>query len=229
MNFIAKWCDDICEVLRTDPRSLLGGRHYELAHIIKEECTQFLDPAVLAMYLLPLTSWSDGHSPVIVTGSRQPDLQSLAAFCLQRLSWSRETVQSELEAACAGMAMRTLLQLPGNANSEGLRRGLQVSSYCDDGPLPTYRISVPSRPLAMPLDPGPSPIVHMSPPGDDGSNDSFYEMEIPAVVLEYSWPDLAQVSARLSSQLPRVELKGKDVGDRSLSPEAGVRDSMNED
>ncbi|KAI5985966.1 hypothetical protein EDD15DRAFT_2373654 [Pisolithus albus] len=210
MNFIAKWHNDICEVLRTDPRSLLGGRHYELARIIKEECTQFPDPAVLVMYLLPLTSWSDGHSPVIVTGSRQPDLQSLAVFCLQCLSWSRETVQSELEAACAGMAMRTLLQLPGNANSEGL-------------------ISVPSRPLAMPLDPGPSPIVHMSPPGDDGSNDSFCEMEIPAVVLEYSWPDLAQVSAHLSSQLPQVELKGKDVGDRSLSPEAGVHDSMNKD
>ncbi|KAI6029097.1 PIN domain-like protein [Pisolithus microcarpus] len=240
MNFIAKWRDDICEVLRTDPRSLLGGRHYELARIIKEECTQFPDPAVLAMYLLPLTSWSDGHSPDIVTASRQPDLQSLAAFCLQHLSWSPEIVQSELEAACAGTAMRALLQLPGKANSEGLRHGLRVSGYSDDRPLPTYKISVLSRSLAVPLDVGPFPIVHMSPPGqgEDSGNDSFYEMEIPAVVLEYSWPDLVRGSARLSSQLPCMELKAEDVGDRSpesavntdiaRSPEAGVHDSMSE-
>ncbi|KIK15821.1 hypothetical protein PISMIDRAFT_50468, partial [Pisolithus microcarpus 441] len=111
MSFVAKWCEDICEVLRTDPQSLLGRKHYELARIIKEECTEFLDPAILAMYLLPLTSWSDRHFPVTVLTSRQPDLQSLAAFCLQHLSWSPDIVQSELVDACAGTTMRALLQV----------------------------------------------------------------------------------------------------------------------
>ncbi|KAI5988004.1 PIN domain-like protein, partial [Pisolithus albus] len=111
MSFVAKWREDICEVLRTDPRSLLGRKHYELARIIKEERTEFPDPAVLAMYLLPLTSWSDGNFPVPVTTSRRPDLQSLAAFCLQHLSWSPDIVRSELGDACAGTVLRALLQV----------------------------------------------------------------------------------------------------------------------
>ncbi|KAI6160977.1 PIN domain-like protein, partial [Pisolithus thermaeus] len=111
MNFVAKWHVSICKVLRTDPQSLLGGRHHELACIIKEECIEFPDPAILAMYLLPLTSWSDGRSPITATTSHQPNLQSVAAFCLQHLSWSLAAVQSELMDICAGTVMRTLLQV----------------------------------------------------------------------------------------------------------------------
>ncbi|KAI6159663.1 PIN domain-like protein, partial [Pisolithus thermaeus] len=111
MNFVAKWCIDVCKVLKTDPQSLLGGRHHKLAHIIEEEHIKFPDPAILAMYLLPLTSWLDGCSPITTTTSHQPDLQSVVAFCLQHLSWSLAAVQSKLMDVCAGTVMHTLLQV----------------------------------------------------------------------------------------------------------------------
>ncbi|KAI6039698.1 PIN domain-like protein, partial [Pisolithus marmoratus] len=111
MEFVAKWRDDICEVLRTDPQLLLGRRHRELARVIKEERVEFPDPAILAMYLLPLTSWSSGgHPPVSIVTSRQPDLMSLAAFCSQRLCWPPDIVHSKLMDAWAGTAIRALLQ-----------------------------------------------------------------------------------------------------------------------
>lgn len=207
MDFVAKWREDVCEVLRTDPRRLLEGRHHEIARIIEEEHTEFPDPAVLATYLLLLTSWTDGHSPVTTTTSRQPDLHSLAAICLQHLSWSPSIVQSELMDACTGTAMRALLQLPGNTDGQQLRHGLRVMSYSDDGSLPAYKISVPTRLLALPPDVDPSPDVHMSPPGEDGSCDPFYELEIPAVVLEHSRPDLVQGFSCLSPRSSCAELE----------------------
>ncbi|KAI6029268.1 PIN domain-like protein [Pisolithus microcarpus] len=233
MDFVAKWRDDVCEVLRTDPQRLLGGKHHEIARIIKEEHTEFPDPTVLAMYLLPLTSWSDGHSPVTTTTSRQPDLHSLATFCLQCLSWSPSIVQSELMDALTGTAMRALLQLPGNTDSGQLRHGLRVMSYSDDGLLPTYKISLPTQLLTLPLDVDPSPDVHMSPLGEDSNCDSFYELEIPAVVLEYSRPDLVQDFSHLSSQSSCVGFEDEDAGGQSsdtvvnaaaLSPAARVID-----
>ncbi|KAI6149143.1 PIN domain-like protein [Pisolithus tinctorius] len=112
MEFVAKWRDNVCEVLRTDPQHFLGRRYHELARIIKEERFEFPDPAILAMYLSPLTSWSDdGHSPITCVTSRQPNLTALAAFCSQRLGWPPDTVQSALMDACAGAAMRALLQV----------------------------------------------------------------------------------------------------------------------
>ncbi|KAI6095410.1 hypothetical protein F5141DRAFT_1221959 [Pisolithus sp. B1] len=110
MNFVAKWCINVCKVLKTDPQSLLGGRHHELACIIEEEHIKFPDPAILAMYLLPLTSWSDGCSPVTVMTSCQPDLQSVAAFCLQHLSWLPAAVQSKLMDVHASVVVHALLQ-----------------------------------------------------------------------------------------------------------------------
>ncbi|KAI6045460.1 hypothetical protein EDC04DRAFT_2559575, partial [Pisolithus marmoratus] len=112
MEFIAKWHDDICEVLRTDPHLFLGCRHHELAHVIKEECIKFPDPAILAMYLLPLTLWSHGsHPPVSIVTSHQPDLMSLATFCSEHLCWPLDMVHSRLMDAWAGTAMCTLLQV----------------------------------------------------------------------------------------------------------------------
>ncbi|KAI6002508.1 PIN domain-like protein [Pisolithus marmoratus] len=91
---------------RFNPQHFLGRQYHELAHVIKEECVEFPDPAILAMYLLPLTSWSGGGRPPVTTvTSRQPDLASLAAFCSQRLCWSPETVQSRLMDAWAGTAI----------------------------------------------------------------------------------------------------------------------------
>ncbi|KIN96439.1 hypothetical protein M404DRAFT_117242, partial [Pisolithus tinctorius Marx 270] len=93
MEFVTRWHDDVCEVLRMDPQHLLGCRHHKLAHIIVEECIEFPDPAVLAIYLLPLTSWSEGcHPPVAAMRSCQPDLALLAEFCLWHLGWSPDTI-----------------------------------------------------------------------------------------------------------------------------------------
>ncbi|KAI5988655.1 PIN domain-like protein [Pisolithus orientalis] len=112
MSFVSKWRDSVCEVLRTDPRQFLGCRHYELARIIVEERIEFPDPAVLAMYLLPLTSWSDnGRPPITVVTSRQPDLMSLVEFCSQYLDWPPDVIQSRLVDARAGAAVRALLQV----------------------------------------------------------------------------------------------------------------------
>ncbi|KAI6142359.1 PIN domain-like protein [Pisolithus tinctorius] len=110
MEFVAKWCNDVCEVLRMDPQRFLGHRYHELAHIIKEECIEFPDPAVLVMYLLPLTWWLDGgHPPIAFMTSHQPNLASLATFCSQCLGWSVDTIQSRLIDASAGTAMHALL------------------------------------------------------------------------------------------------------------------------
>ncbi|KAI6142361.1 PIN domain-like protein, partial [Pisolithus tinctorius] len=112
MEFIARWHDNVCEVLRMDPQHLLGCRHHKLACIIVEECIEFPDPTILAMYLLPLTSWSEGcHPPIAVVRSCQPDLALLAEFCSQRLGWSPDTIWSRLMGAHAGAAMHTLLQV----------------------------------------------------------------------------------------------------------------------
>ena len=112
MDFVAKWRVDVCEVLKMDPRHLLGHMQHELARVIVEEHIEFPDLAVLGMYLLPLTSWSDGgHPPVPAVTSRQPDLVSLAAFCSQHLCWPVDTIQSRLMDVRAGTAMRALLQV----------------------------------------------------------------------------------------------------------------------
>ena len=112
MDFIAKWREDVCEVLRIDPWNLLRHMQPEIARVIVEERIEFPDPAVLGMYLLPLTSWSDdGHPPVPAVTSRQPDLISLAAFCSQRLCWPVDTIQSRLMDVRSGTVMCVLLNI----------------------------------------------------------------------------------------------------------------------
>ncbi|KAI6001642.1 hypothetical protein F5J12DRAFT_723550 [Pisolithus orientalis] len=112
MEFVTKWHNDVCEILRTDPQCLLGCRYHELTHIIKEEHVEFPDPAILAMYLLPLTLWLDGgHSPIAFVISHQPNLTSLAMFCSRHLGWSLDTIQSRLIDTSVGAAMHALLQV----------------------------------------------------------------------------------------------------------------------
>ena len=63
------------------------------------------------MYLLPLTSWSDGgQPPVSVVTSHQPDLAAVAAFGLQCLGWLPEILQQKLTEAHVGMVIRAFLQ-----------------------------------------------------------------------------------------------------------------------
>ncbi|KIM63580.1 hypothetical protein SCLCIDRAFT_96899, partial [Scleroderma citrinum Foug A] len=88
MEFHAKWCRDLFDVLERDLHHHLGQGQYELARVIDKERTEFLDPAVLTTYLLPLTSWSDsGQPPVTEVTSRQPDLAALSTFCSRTMGW----------------------------------------------------------------------------------------------------------------------------------------------
>ncbi|KIM55082.1 hypothetical protein SCLCIDRAFT_39635, partial [Scleroderma citrinum Foug A] len=88
MEFHTKWRRDLFDMLERDPQHHLGQGQYELARVIDEECTEFPDPTVLATYLLPLTSWSDGgQPPVTEVMSCQPDLAALSAFCSRTMGW----------------------------------------------------------------------------------------------------------------------------------------------
>ncbi|KAL4077392.1 hypothetical protein J3A83DRAFT_4213259 [Scleroderma citrinum] len=134
MSFITKWCKDLCWVLERDPEHHLGWRYYELACVIEEECTEFPNPAILAAYLSPLTSWSSGgHPPVSIVTSHQPDLTALAVFCLQCLGWSMDSLRPRLMDAHASAIIRALLQIPGNVNSQVLQDHLQVMNYSPIG------------------------------------------------------------------------------------------------
>ncbi|KIM50713.1 hypothetical protein SCLCIDRAFT_144252, partial [Scleroderma citrinum Foug A] len=112
MAFHVKWRKQLCEVLETDPQGHLGRTYFELARVIEEEHTEFPNPAILAAYLLPVTSWSDGgQPPVSVVTSRQPDIAALSAFGLQCLGWPREILQMKLTEARAGTVIRALLKV----------------------------------------------------------------------------------------------------------------------
>ncbi|KAI6006496.1 hypothetical protein F5J12DRAFT_939007 [Pisolithus orientalis] len=145
-----------------------------------------------------------------------PDLTSLAEFCSQYLDWPLDVIQSRLADARAGATVRALLQLPGNVDGERLRCDLRVTGYFDESlSSPTYKLSVPIQPLAT--------------SGEKSNGDPFYDMEIVAVVLEYSRPDLALGSVCPSSPSPCVEFadENADVKDTSCL-EAGIDDPMNE-
>ena len=112
MEFHAKWRRDLFQVLERDPQHHLGQCHYGLTHVIDEERTEFPDPTVLATYLLPLTSWSDGgQPPVTEVTSRQPDLAALSAFCSQTMGWPLDGLWPRLMEACVGVVVRALLQV----------------------------------------------------------------------------------------------------------------------
>jgi len=112
MAFHVKWRKQLCEVLERDPQGHLGRTYYKLARVINEERTEFPNPAVIAAYVLPLTSWSDGgQPPVSVVTSRQPDLAALAAFSSGYLGWSAEIIQMKLTQPRVGTVIRALLQV----------------------------------------------------------------------------------------------------------------------
>ncbi|KAI5988481.1 hypothetical protein F5J12DRAFT_786843 [Pisolithus orientalis] len=203
MEFVAKWCNNVCEVLRTDPQHFLGCRYHELACVIKEEHFKFPDPAILAMYLSPLTSWSDGgHSPITCVMSCQPNLTALVAFCSQHLGWPPDTVQSVLMDACAGAAMGALLQLPGNIDGQQLFQ--QVTAY----------IQALCAKLIPSIASGGGSVscCAMSPLGKVSNGNPFYEVEVPTVMLEHSRPNLVQGTVTLSSQPSCMELVDEDAG-----------------
>ena len=112
MSFHAKWRKELCDMLERDPQRHLGRTYYKLAEVIEKERPEFPNPAVLATYLLPLTSWSDGgQPPVTVVTSRQPDLATLSAFFSQCLDWPQDSLHQRLMGARVGAAICALLQV----------------------------------------------------------------------------------------------------------------------
>ena len=191
------------------------------------------------MYLLPLTSWSDGGQPPMTeVMSHQPDLAALSTFCSWTMGWPLNSIWLRLMEACVSAVVCALLQvrtyfvsishstiptlslfqLPGEVNSLALQQGVHVVSYHNRS-LPVYKISVPTHLLlALPTDTAPSSFnMHMSLP----CNYSNYDMEIPAVVLDSLWPDLAH-----SFQSTGMEPVDKDT--RSTPEEAVIDLTMEE-
>ncbi|KIO02214.1 hypothetical protein M404DRAFT_28120 [Pisolithus tinctorius Marx 270] len=115
--------------------------------------------------------------------------------------------ESQLMGARASAAMHALLQLPGNVNSEWLQHGLWVLSHSDK----SYKLSVPSLPLETPVDKDPLPA---------------YKIEMPAVMLEYSRPDLVESMVNLACETGVIDLVG---GADALHFEAGVIGLMDKD
>ncbi|KIM51340.1 hypothetical protein SCLCIDRAFT_143472, partial [Scleroderma citrinum Foug A] len=112
MSFHAKWRKELCDMLERDPQRHLGRTYYKLAEVIEKERPEFPNPAVLATYLLPLTSWSDGgQPPITVVTSRQPDLATLSVFCSQCLDWPQDSLHQRLMGARVGAAIHALLQV----------------------------------------------------------------------------------------------------------------------
>ena len=188
---------------------------------------------------LPLTSWSDsGQPPVTEVMSHQPDLAALSAFCSWTMGWPLNSLQPRLMEAHVSAVVHVLLQvrtyfvsishstiptlslfqLPGGVNSLALQQGVHVVSYHNRS-LPVYKISVPTHLLlALPTDAAPSSSdMHMSSP----CNYSSYEMEIPAVMLDSLWPDLAH-----SFQSTGMEPVDKDM--RSMPEEVVIDLTMEE-
>jgi len=131
MDFHTKWRKRLCHVLERDPEHRLGRTYYELARVIEEERTEFPNPAVLAAYLLPRTSWSDGgQSPVTVVTSHQPDLAALSAFCLECLDWPLDSLQQRLMGAHAGTVIRALLQVSRLVSTPDISVHLTVRCSC---------------------------------------------------------------------------------------------------
>ncbi|KAL4065135.1 PIN domain-like protein [Scleroderma citrinum] len=176
-------------------------KHFELACLIEEDCMEFPNPAVLAAYLLPLMSWSDGHQPpVAIIMSHQPDLAALTAFCLDCLDWSMDMLQPILMDVYTGTVICALLQLPGKVDSWALWHSLQVAEYHDQ-PQPIYKVSVPSQLFpAMSIGTESLPDVSMSLPSGDTNGHGSYDVDVLLIVLECTRPDLVQGPNLLTSQ-----------------------------
>jgi len=116
MVYSAQWRRDLGKILCTDPRGLLQQSCHQLANVIKKETdlTDFPNPAVIAAYLNPTTSWSTGREVFVgpVT-SRQPDLSAIADFCIRHFSWPSDDLPHKLTKVCAGAITRALLQVSG--------------------------------------------------------------------------------------------------------------------
>ena len=83
MKYMAKWHNNLCDALSTDPCGLLQKKHPGIAQVIKLELLPFPDLTTIALYADPLTSWSNGHVPPKneFIMAHQPNLAAIGDFC----------------------------------------------------------------------------------------------------------------------------------------------------
>ena len=111
MTFCVKWCDEVCQTLTLDPLGILQRKYRELAHTI-QMTTDFLNPFSIASYLGPLTSWSnDQPSFDGIMTSHQPDVMTIARFCVQHFSWPVETLLDKMRSVWTAVAIQLFCQV----------------------------------------------------------------------------------------------------------------------
>jgi len=111
MIFCVKWHDEVCQTLTLDPLGILQCKHCELAHTI-QMTTDFPNPFTIASYLNPLTSWSnDQLSFDGIVSSHQPDVMTIAQFCMQHFSWSVETLLDKMHGVWTAVAVQSFCQV----------------------------------------------------------------------------------------------------------------------
>ena len=110
-TFLVNWRTELCRVLTSDPLGILQCKYCDLAHDIWG-MTDFPDPAVIAGYLSPLTSWSKDKPDFsnLVT-SCQPDLTAISRFCVQCFSWSAEVILKWLGGVWTAVVVQALCRV----------------------------------------------------------------------------------------------------------------------
>ena len=113
MKYMAKWHNNLCDALSTDPRGLLQKKHPGIAQVIKLELRPFPDLTTIALYADPLTSWSNGHVPPKneFIMAHQPNLAAIRDFCSRHFSLSGDSLTHRLKDVCAGVVTRAALQV----------------------------------------------------------------------------------------------------------------------
>ncbi|RDB18806.1 Flap endonuclease GEN 1 [Hypsizygus marmoreus] len=91
-EFLSGWREKLRSELRFNSCGLLRCRNPGIAEKITDE---FPDLTIMNNYLAPLTSWSPsqpGHQVPSAAGwrAREPSIQRITAFCLQRFGWDRD-------------------------------------------------------------------------------------------------------------------------------------------
>ena len=110
-TFCVKWRNEVCQTLVLDPLGILQRKHRELALTI-QTMTDFPSPFIIASYLGPLTSWfNDQPSFGGIVLSRQPDVMTIARFCIQRFSWSVETLLDKMRGVWTAVVIRSFCQV----------------------------------------------------------------------------------------------------------------------
>ena len=110
-TFCVKWRNEVCQTLISDPLGILQRRYRELALTI-QMMLDFPSPFIIASYLGPLTSWSNDQPNFNgIVLSRQPDVMTIARFCIQRFSWSVETLLDKMRGVWTAVVIRSFCQV----------------------------------------------------------------------------------------------------------------------